>query len=143
MPMYEVGHWQSPYTEDQINASAGFTYLITHRESGVMYVGKKFTQSIRRKPVKGKVRKRKEVSRSNWLTYTSSSKYVNEGISKFGKNAFEFEILNIYSSRAETNYGELEEQVRRDVLRARDSEGNFQYCNLNICMKFYRDKAKP
>lgn len=143
MPMYEVGHWQSPYTEDQINASAGFTYLITHRESGVMYVGKKFTQSIRRKPVKGKVRKRKEVSRSNWLTYTSSSKYVNEGISKFGKNAFEFEILDIYSSRAETNYGELEEQVRRDVLRARDSEGNFQYCNLNIMCRFYRDKAKP
>lgn len=143
MPMYEVGHWQSPYTEDQINASAGFTYLITHRESGVMYVGKKFTQSIRRKPVKGKVRKRKEVSRSNWLTYTSSSKYVNEGISKFGKNAFEFEILDIYSSRAETNYGELEEQVRRDVLRARDSEGNYMYANLNIMCRFYRDKAKP
>lgn len=106
-----------------------------------MYVGKKFTQSIRRKPVKGKVRKRKEVSRSNWLTYTSSSKYVNEGISKFGKNAFEFEILNIYSSRAETNYGELEEQVRRDVLRARDSEGNFQYCNLNIARVYRRDRV--
>ena len=139
--MYEVGHWQSPYTEDQINASAGFTYLITHRESGVMYVGKKFTQSIRRKPVKGKVRKRKEVSRSNWLTYTSSSKYVNEGISKFGKDAFEFEILDIFSSRGETNYGELEEQVRRDVLRAKDSAGNYLYANLNIATKFFRSRV--
>lgn len=139
--MYEVGHWQSPYTEDQINASAGFTYLITHRESGVMYVGKKFTQSIRRKLVKGKVRRRKETSISNWLAYTSSSKYVNEGISKFGKKAFEFEILNIYSSRGETNYGELEEQVRRDVLRARDSEGNYMYANLNIATKFFRSRV--
>ncbi|WP_406236941.1 hypothetical protein ACF3NX_06435 [Acetobacter orientalis] len=139
--MYEVGHWISPYTEDQINASAGFTYLISHKESGVMYVGKKFTQSIRRKPVKGKVRRRKEISRSNWLTYTSSSKYVNEGISKLGKDAFEFEILDIYSSRGETNYGELEEQVRRDVLRAKDSAGNYLYANLNIATKFFRSRV--
>ena len=139
--MHDVGHWQSPYTEQEINASAGFTYLITHKESGVMYVGKKFTKSIRRKSVKGKSRKRKDVSISPWLQYTSSSKYVNEGIEKYGKDAYEFEILNIYSSRADTNYGELEEQVKRDVLRARDSMGNFMYSNLNICLKFYRGKS--
>ncbi|MBF0892764.1 hypothetical protein HKD28_15335 [Gluconobacter sp. LMG 1744] len=138
--MYEVGHWQSPYTEDQINASSGFTYLITHKESGVMYVGKKFTQSVRRKVVKGKTRKRKEVSKSNWLTYTSSSKYVNEEIAKNGKDAFVFEILAIHSSRAETNYAELEEQIKRDVLRAKDSEGNHLYANLNIALRFYRDR---
>ena len=88
----------------------GFVYRITHRDSGVKYIGRKYFESRRRKVVPGKVRRKVVVTESNWRTYTSSSKELNALIEEHGKAAFDFEILAYASTKGACNF--LEEAVQ-------------------------------
>ena len=55
---------------------AGFVYLLTNKETGKKYIGRKYFNSIRK--VKGKRnRVRKE---SDWREYYSSSKIIKEEV---------------------------------------------------------------
>lgn len=99
------GHWTFTEQLDFENAY-GFIYLIRHKHSGVMYIGKKFFRGA------GKSNKGKQ---SNWRTYTSSSKELNALISQDGKDAFEFFILEQYMTRGAVSWAETWSQCHVEV----------------------------
>jgi hypothetical protein len=117
----DTGHWlinENVYIHENM---FGFIYEITNNVNGKKYIGKKqCVRKIKRKPLKGKTRNRIDQKESDWKTYTSSSKELNEDIQKYGKENFEFRILRICGSKWELGYEEIKEQITRDVLRRDD-----------------------
>ena len=113
----DLGHWillENLKIEDD---NFGFIYSIKNKISGKTYIGKKqFKFKIKRKPLKGKVRKRVDNIESDWKFYTGSSNDLNEDIKKLGKEKFEFVIIKICNSKWELGYEEIKEQIKRDVL---------------------------
>jgi len=117
----DTGHWlinENVYIHENM---FGFIYEITNKINGKKYIGKKqCVRKIKRKPLKGKTRNRIDQKESDWKTYTSSSKELNEDIQKYGKENFEFRILKVCGSKWELGYEEIKEQIARDVLRRDD-----------------------
>lgn len=138
MAIYNVGHWSSEFTEDQIKKSAGFVYLITNNTTGQKYVGRKYVWSRRTTKVAGRKNKKHSVQESNWRSYSGSSKDLTSWIKACGKADFAFEILSIHQTRAETNFSELQEQVDRRVLTAINDNGDYEYLNKNILGRYFR-----
>lgn len=100
-----------------INEYQGFVYIITHKESGRYYIGKKFFWSKRtRPPLKGKKRKRHYVVESDWKNYWGSSSNLKEDIKKYGKRAFSREILYHCETKFDCAYEELKLQMYYNVL---------------------------
>jgi hypothetical protein len=117
----DTGHWlinENVYIHENM---FGFIYEIANKVNGKKYIGKKqCIRKIKRKPLKGKTRNRIDHKESDWKTYTSSSKELNEDIQKYGKENFEFRILKVCGSKWELGYEEIKEQIARDVLRRND-----------------------
>lgn len=88
----------------------GFVYLITNKDTGMKYIGKKCFWSMS----KGE---RKE---SDWRKYKSSSKAV-----KTWKN-IERKVLRVCHSQFELSYVEIECIIKSDALRRSD------FCNYLI-----------
>jgi len=107
---------------------AGFVYEIEHLPTGRLYVGKKFTTKTR----KGKV------SESDWRNYWGSSKHLKADIERFGKQEFRRTIISVHSSQTETDYAEFRELFARDVLRAKDENGELIYYNRAITSRWFR-----
>lgn len=113
--MENLGHWQN--STDSNEVAYGFIYIITNLQSGKKYIGKKQCQTIKkRKPLKGKKNKRHEITETDWRTYTSSSREVNEDIERIGKDNFKFEIIRWCSSKFEMSYHEARIQFEKEVL---------------------------
>jgi hypothetical protein len=112
--------------EDLPRDVVGFIYVMTNKESGRRYIGKKYIYSERKKSLTKKeiallenkrLKKWKTViTESDWLTYTSSSKDVNEEI----KNGQEFyrEIIEFTYSKIQTTYLEVKLQFVYNVLES-------------------------
>ena len=129
----EASHWN---VKEIPEGMTGFVYQITNCKTGKKYIGKKLYYSTRHlKPLKGKKRRRKVVTESDWKTYCSSSDIVKKDIEVFGKENFLFEILKSFKNKSYLNYHEIELQVKNDVLR------NDQWYNANILCKFYKHKV--
>lgn len=127
-------------TEQDILNSSGFVYKITNLLNDKQYIGKKFVYSIRTKKVKNKRKRTKTVS--DWKTYQGSCEPLKEDIKLYGEHNFKKEILSIHRTRTLTNYTEIELQIKNDVLRAVDNQGNFKFYNANILHKFFRNNLK-
>ena len=117
----DTGHWlinEDVYIHENM---FGFIYEITNKANGKKYIGKKqCLRKVKRKPLKGKTRNRIDHKESDWKTYTSSSKELNEDIQKYGIENFEFRIIKVCGSKWELGYEEIKEQIARDVLRRDD-----------------------
>jgi len=115
----DLGHW---ITNQEIpENSFGFIYIITNTVTNKKYIGKKqMISNIKRKPLKGKTRSRRDTKESKWRTYTSSSKELNEDILKHGKDQFTFEILRFCANKSQMAYYEAKEQFDREVLLKED-----------------------
>ena len=131
----DLGHWYyagDPFDPDN---NFGFVYLIscTHPEEPRKYIGKKqFHVYSKNKRVKG----------SNWRTYSSSSKHINDMISKYGKEYFTFEILQIFETRGGLSAGEVKVQWHLDVLTEKFEDGSPVYMNRQIgAIKFIPKEA--
>ena len=99
----------------------GFVYMITNTTNGRMYVGKKLARFKRsRRPLKGRVNKRRYTVSSDWQDYYGSSDALAEDVLKLGKDKFEREILFYCRSKAELSYVEAREQFARKVLESND-----------------------
>lgn len=118
----------------------GFIYSITNDETGIKYIGRKYFWSNRKKKVKGKKRKVKVKSESDWKFYKSSSKVVQKAIQVEGEDAFTFEILSLHKTRSEVNYSETKELFTRDVLYKKLRNGKYAYMNENIMSRYFRKK---
>ena len=99
----------------------GFVYQITNTVNGRMYIGKKLARFKKsRKPLKGRVNKRRYTVDSDWKEYFGSSDALNEDIEKLGKEKFTRQILFYCKSKAELSYIEAREQFARKVLESDD-----------------------
>jgi hypothetical protein len=98
-------------TSEDIKPYFGFVYLITNLSNNSMYIGRKYFWI--KKKVKDSIR-RKTVE-SNWKRYYSSHEGIKE-ISKTNPDILKREILHLCRSQGETNFLEIEEQFKRDVL---------------------------
>ena len=96
---------------------AGFVYEITNTKNGRKYIGKKLAKFRRsRKPLKGRINKRRYTVESDWQDYFGSSNALLEDVEKHGKQNFKREILFYCKNRGECNYVEAREQFARKVL---------------------------
>ncbi len=108
-------HYKSKsFQSDDIPADAvGFVYLLTHKETGLKYIGKKNFYSKRKlPPLKGKKRKRTVIKESDWYEYTGSNGWTSEQ----APEDFHREILHICNSAGVLSYMEVVEQIDRRVL---------------------------
>lgn len=113
----ELGHWILEKELILDENTFGFIYEITNVLENKIYIGKKQCFSkIKRKPLKGKTRCRRDIKESDWRLYTSSSNVLNEDIKRLGKENFVFKILRVCSCKWELAYFEIKEQIIRDVL---------------------------
>ena len=92
----------------------GFCYCITHLPSGKRYLGRKYFWSVRK--VKGK--KRRQRSESNWRTYWSSSKVLQDMVKEEGEHNFTREIISLHTTRGDVNYTEVKLQFLCNVLES-------------------------
>jgi hypothetical protein len=117
-----------PVLDSEIpEAAIGFIYLITHIDSGKMYIGKKnlysHKYSVRTVTVKSGVNKGSKVKKktkiqipSDWRDYYGSSDFLKEEIAKNGADRYRREIIRYCYSKSELSYYEIKEQLIRDVL---------------------------
>ena len=112
-------HAGTPFEPDEetLEQYIGFVYLITERDTGKMYVGKKNFWSTRKlPPLKGKKRKRTVRKQSDWRDYFGSNETLKLLVEEKGADAYERTILKLCKSKGELSYAELEEQIQRRVL---------------------------
>ena len=99
----------------------GFVYQITNTTNGRMYIGKKLARFRRsRRPLKGRINKRRYTVSSDWEYYYGSSDLLLADVEKLGKDNFKREILFYCKSKAELSYIEAREQFARNVLESND-----------------------
>jgi len=112
-------YYGTPFEPDEkyLNEFVGFVYIITEKDTGKMYVGKKNFWSVRKlPPLKGKKRKRTVKKQSDWRSYVGSNERLQLLIEEKGMDNYERRILKLCKSKGELSYAELEEQIKRRVL---------------------------
>ena len=117
----------------------GFVYKIINTDTNQYYIGKKiFTNAIRRKPLKGMKRVRKDRRESNWEEYYGSCNKLLDDIERLGKHKFERRILRFCNSKFELAYWELKAQIEHDVLFDENSYNEI----LNVRLRRVKDGKK-
>jgi len=70
-----------------ISKFIGFVYEIYELDTGKRYIGiKKFFKTIKRKPLKGKKNRRISIIESDWKTYNTSSKIMQDKLKNNPQN---------------------------------------------------------
>lgn len=141
----DLGHWFFPTSFD-ISSAHGFVYRIINMSTGQSYIGKKNFWSITRKAIPGKKRKQKILKESDWKTYCSSSKDLNQDILTLSKSMFQFQILSVHISKQELDYAEAKLQFQLDVCGSKFPDGSKMFYNKrNEVIRFNqytRDRVK-
>ena len=121
----------------------GFVYLITNKQSGRQYIGKKLAKfsrtTYRMVKLKNGKKKRKKIRgkiESDWQTYYGSNTELNTDVEKLGVDNFAREVLYYCSSKAECSYIEAREQFRHQVLESDD------YYNGQISVRVHGSHIK-
>jgi hypothetical protein len=116
----------------------GFIYIVTHKESGMKYVGKKQIRTLRKlPPLKGQKRKRKKIVETDWKKYYGSSERVCDIIKEEGAMSFSREIIKLCKTKAELGYFEMKYQIENDVLIKPN-----EYYNAFVGGKIHRNHLK-
>ena len=110
----------------------GFIYKITNNTTGSIYIGKKQFYSKRKRQLpkkelsadKRKKRYQQVTKESNWLTYWSSSRELQEDVTQLGEQAFTREIIDLACSPKYLSYLELKYLMLYDVLTISSYNGN-------------------
>lgn len=114
---------------EQINGYHGFVYCITNLLDGRKYIGRKYFFTDRRNPKgKGKRRIRKE---TDWKEYYGSNEELKQDVQRLGTHNFRRVILSLHKTKGMTNYTEIAEQIKRDVIFDEN------YYNLSVNGKYY------
>ena len=115
----DLGHW---VTKEEIpERFFGFIYLITNKQNGKKYVGKKQAKTIKKlPPLKGRKNKRHKEVDTNWKSYTGSCKQLNEDIEEIGKENFTFEIVRFCENKSQLAYVETYYQMTEHVILRED-----------------------
>lgn len=110
----------------------GFVYIITEKDTGKKYIGKKFFWKPKVLPVT-KTRKRRVRTRveSDWRTYYGSSKEVQTLVEEKGKDNYTREILKLCKTKGECSYYEAKYQFEFDVLLSDEYYNEFIGCKIH------------
>ena len=110
----------------------GFVYMITEKDTGKKYIGKKFFWKPKVLPVT-KSRKRRVRTRveSDWRTYYGSSKEVQTLVEEKGKDNYIREILKLCKTKGECSYYEAKYQFEFDVLLSDEYYNEFIGCKIH------------
>lgn len=110
----------------------GFVYIITEKDTGKKYIGKKFFWKPKVLPVT-KSRKRRVRTRveSDWRTYYGSSKEVQTLVEEKGKDNYIREILKLCKTKGECSYYEAKYQFEFDVLLSDEYYNEFIGCKIH------------
>jgi hypothetical protein len=111
-------HNGKEFTEDDINDSLGFVYLITNLITGKKYVGKKIFTFVKTTQVK--LKKKRTRVRSDWETYFGSNDGLKGDVAAGGETNFKREILHLCKTKGECNYLEAREIFDRRALERSD-----------------------
>lgn len=113
----------------------GFVYMITEKDTGMKYIGKKFFWKPKILP-KTKTRKRRVRTRveSDWRKYFGSSKEVQLLVEEKGQDNYTREILRLCKTKGECSYYEMKYQLEYDVLLKPD-----EYYNAFVGGKIHRN----
>lgn len=102
---------------DNISDYQGFVYLITNLTNGKKYVGKKFFWfKTSKKPLKGRVNKRRGIIESDWKTYWGSNTELIQDVKRLGEKKFTREILSLCRTKFDCAYEEAKLQFELNVL---------------------------
>jgi hypothetical protein len=119
--------YENTHVETLPEDCVGFVYLITNKQTGRKYIGKKLAKFSRTtyKTVKLKngKKKRKKIRGkidSDWQTYYGSSPELTKDVLELGIENFTREILFYCRSKSECSYIEAREQFARRVLETND-----------------------
>tara|TARA_B100000683_G_scaffold78444_1_gene77563 strand:+ start:174 stop:578 length:405 start_codon:yes stop_codon:yes gene_type:complete len=117
----------------------GFVYMVTEKDTGKKYIGKKFFWKPKILPIT-KTRKRRVRTRaeSDWRTYYGSSKEVQSLVESKGKDNYKREILKLCKTKGECSYYEAKLQFQYDVLLSDEYYNEFIGCKIHA--KHIRDK---
>ena len=121
----------------------GFVYMITNKQSGKFYIGKKILNTNRAKKLTKKElaawdkpgrkpTKKRDIQESNWKEYWSSNKNLLADVKELGESWFERQIIQVCKSSKQLTYFEVAWQVRYNVLCNPNSY------NDNVLAKFFR-----
>ena len=121
------------FESEDIKDYFGFCYILTDLENGIKYIGRKYFYSVRKKKgIRKKVR-----SESDWKTYYSSSKKIQQMVLESGPNRFKREILSLYKKKGQVNYNETKLLFQHNVLEAANENGERLYYNDNIMNRYF------
>jgi Putative endonuclease segE, GIY-YIG domain/NUMOD3 motif len=115
----------------------GFVYCISNLSTGQKYIGKKQFWSYLTKKVKGRKNRVHYQKESDWKKYWSSCAELKEDVQQIGAANFVREIVEIYKSKGELTYGEIEHQIKLNVLKATLPSGRQAYYNRNIMNRWF------
>ena len=132
---YENNVFKGADNEEFISSFVGFVYIITNKNDGRKYIGKKLFTFRKTKQVKGKKKKIK-VS-SDWEDYYGSSEELKRDVLLWGVSNFERKILRLCKTKAECSYYEAKLQFEYDVLLKPQ-----EYYNSWISCRTRRDHLK-
>ena len=121
------------FKSEDIKDYFGFCYILTDFENGKQYIGRKYFYSVRKKKgIRKKVR-----SESDWKSYYSSSKKIQQMVQESGPNRFKREILSLYKKKGQVNYNETKLLFQHNVLEAVNDDGEKLYYNENIMNRYF------
>lgn len=123
-------------SDEDIQGYVAFVYLITNLQNGKKYVGKKLLTKTCTKKIKGKTRKKKVVTESDWRDYFGSNDTLSRNVVELGAENFRREILHLCKSRGTANYMEAKLQFEYNVLESED------YYNDQIRVRVHRSHLK-
>lgn len=141
MTEYDLGHWQCDI--EIPSEFYGFIYTIKNNENNKSYIGKKQCKFKQKKALrKGKKNRKTVLKESDWKSYTSSCKELNEDIVKFGKDKFEFNIVRFCNSKWALSYFEAKMQFDNNVLLDYMSYNGIINCRIGKVPKSNIDLLK-
>jgi Kyanoviridae NAD synthetase len=121
----------------------GFVYCITNTNSGRKYIGKKQFISHRTKKVAGKRNRKHTIKESDWKTYYGSCEELLADMALLGEEVFTREIIRMCPTKRDLTFGEIELQIKNDVLTAKQADGTPAYYNRNIMSRWFVVSDKP
>lgn len=95
----------------------GFVYVITEKDTGMKYIGKKFFWKPKILPKNSKRKRRLRTrTESDWRKYFGSSKEVKLLVEEKGEDNYHREILKLCKTKGQCSYYEMKYQFMYDVL---------------------------
>ena len=125
----------------------GFVYIIRHKKTGKLYVGKKSLHSSRKTRITKKEKLatstqktfKRVIKQSDWLGYYGSCIPLKAQILELGIENYTREILEFCCSKKYLSYCEVAYQIKLDVLNADSYNGNIMsrwfHKDMQNCIK--------